>query len=169
MQMNVSSHTRQHRLTLAGLLALQIIAFASAASSAENNAPQGPPSVSPDGKWEFRLAAVSEGEESREVFVIAKRSTQEPSVTLSEEAMSFAEKAKIVWAPDSKRFAFNYQPGLRYSAVQFFQLDGDEWRELNSPGSDDAISAPIERSMAAQRKMLKLSPTKGGRPIAERL
>lgn len=125
-------------------------------------------SVSPDGKWEFRLASPNEGESSDGNFVVAKRGSAEPSVTLSEEASgSFAERANIVWAPDSKRFAFNYAPGLRVRAVQFFQLHGDEWRELDSPDSDDAISAPIERSMAAQRKKLKLSPKKIGRPISD--
>jgi hypothetical protein len=87
---------------------------------------------------------------------------------LSEEASgTWANNARIIWAPDSKRFAFNYQPGLRVHAVQFFQLDGDEWRELDSPDTNDAVTASIARSMAAQRKKLKLSPKKTGRPISD--
>ena len=165
--MNTSSNQRRRRLSLAGLLALQMFAFASGASSADTEERQGARSVSPDGKWEFRLAQPEEGEDSQAVFVIAKRDTHETSVTLSEEALSpLPEKAKVVWAPDSKRFAFNYEPGLRYSAVQLFQLHGDEWRELDSPESD-AARAPLERSMAAQRRELKLSPTKERRPISD--
>jgi hypothetical protein len=123
-------------------------------------------SVSPDGKWEFRPGATEEAPDQR-VFVIAKRGREEPSVVLSEEASgTFAKYAKVIWAPDSKRFAFNYQPGLRYQTAQFFQLDGDEWRELASPESD-AVNAPINRSMAAQRKKLKLSSKATGRPISD--
>ncbi len=127
-------------------------------------------SVSPDGKWEFRLTVPNEEESTYGNFVVVKHGTAEPSVRLSEEASgSFAEQAKIVWAPDSKRFAFNYAPGLRVRAVQFFQLHGDEWRELASPDSNDEISAPMNRSMAAQRKGLKLSPKTTGRPISDGL
>ena len=125
-------------------------------------------SISPDGKWEFRLTEAKEGGSGYGDFVIAKRGIQETSVALSEEASgAFAKYARVVWAPDSKRFAFNYRPGFRVKAVQFFQLYGDDWRELDSPDSDEAISAPIERSMAAQRKKLKLSPKVSGRPISD--
>ena len=166
--MNISSTKRRHRCSLAGLIALQIICLASGASPAETDSPQGPRAVSPDGKWEFRLAVPTHEDDAHQVFVIAERDTRETSVTLSEEALSpLPEKAKVVWAPDSKRFAFNYQPGLRYNAVQFFQLDGDEWRELDSPDFNDAINAPLQRSIAAQRKELKLPPTKRGRPISD--
>lgn len=125
-------------------------------------------SVSPDGKWEFRLAPPKDEDGSYGNFVITKRGSAEPSVTLTEEASGpFGKYAKIVWAPDSRRFAFNYQAGLRYKAVQLYQLDGDEWRELDAPGTDDAINAPINRSMAAQRKKLKLPSKKTGRPISD--
>ena len=153
---------------IVGLLTMHMIALTPVASSADSTGPQPAGSVSPDGKWEFRLAAPNEEQDSRGVFVIAKRGSQETSATLSEQASgSFADNARIVWAPNSKRFAFNYQPGLRDKAVQFFQLEGDEWRELDSPETDDAVTAPIERSMAAQRKKLKLSPKKIGRPIRD--
>ena len=153
---------------IVGLLTMHMIALTPVASSADSTGPQPAGSVSPDGKWEFRLAAPNEEQDSRGVFVIAKRGSQEKSVALTEEAFgTFADNARIIWAPDSKRFAFNYQPGLRVNAVQFFQLEGDEWRELDSPETDDAVTAPIERSMAAQRKKLKLSPKKIGRPIRD--
>lgn len=126
-------------------------------------------SVSPDGQWELARAAPEDAEQSAWAnFVVRKRAHPETSVTLSEEAAgTWEEAARIVWAPDSKRFAFHYQPGLRYRTLQFFQLDRDTWRELDSPDSDDAIKAPIQRSMAAQRKKLKLSPKKIGRPISD--
>ena len=72
-------------------------------------------SVSPDGKWELRTGAAGE----QDNFVIARAGSDETSLVLSEgeyvdglaEAMGRAPAyANIVWAPDSKRFAFNLQP-----------------------------------------------------------
>ncbi|MFL6505697.1 MAG: hypothetical protein ACJ8KC_09800, partial [Candidatus Udaeobacter sp.] len=123
--------------------------------------------VSPDGQWALRLIPAAEGKEA--AFVIVKRQTQQTAVTLSEEAAgTFADTARIVWAPDSKRFAFHYKPGLRVQHLQLFQLDGGEWRELDAPHEDDVTDAPIRRSMAAQRKKLKLPPDESGRPISAR-
>jgi len=76
-------------------------------------------SVSPDAKWEFRAGPAGEQDD----FVIAKAGSDETSLVLSEEeyADGLAEAlgrapgyANIVWAPDSKRFAFNLQPGKAY-------------------------------------------------------
>ena len=76
-------------------------------------------SVSPDAKWEFRAGPAGEQDD----FVIAKAGRVETSLVLSEEEYveGLAEElgrapgyANIVWAPDSKRFAFNLQPGKAY-------------------------------------------------------
>ncbi len=149
------------------IVSLLMVSMASIAYSSDATPQPAAGSISPDEKWECRLAAADEEQGSDSVFFIAERGSQERSVVLSEEATgTWADNARIIWAPDSKRFAFNYQPGFRYKAVQFFQLEGDEWRELDySSETDDAITAPIRRSMAAQRKKLKLSPKKIGRPI----
>ena len=91
---------------------------ATSAFAEEQDKPQAR-SVSPDGKWEFRGGAAGEQED----FVIAKAGSDETSLVLSEEeyADGLAEAlgrapgyANIVWAPDSKRFAFNLQPGKAY-------------------------------------------------------
>ena len=117
-------------------------------------------SVSPDGKWEFRAGAAGKQGD----FVIAKAGSVETSLVLSEEeyADGLAEAlgrapgyANIVWAPDSKRFAFNLQPGKAYQTAQFYQLDGNTWRKLDSLESNDATFAPLDRSMARQKKTLK--------------
>jgi hypothetical protein len=127
-------------------------------------------SVSPDGKWEFRAGAAGEQDD----FVIAKAGSDETSLVLSEEeyADGLAEAlgrapgyANIVWAPDSKRFAFNLQPGKAYQTAQFYQLDGDTWRKLDSLESNAATFAPLDRSMARQKKKLKLPPEERGWPI----
>jgi hypothetical protein len=127
-------------------------------------------SISPDGKWEFRAGAAGEQDD----FVIAKAGRVETSLVLSEEeyADGLAEAlgrassyANIVWAPDSKRFAFNLQPGKAYQAAQFYQLDGNTWRKLDSLESNAATFAPLDRSMARQKKKLKLPPEGWGWPI----
>ena len=129
-----------------------------------------PRSVSPDGKWEFRAGAGG----GQEDFVIAKAGSDETSLVLSEEeyADGLAEAlgrapsyANIVWAPDSKRFAFNLQPGKAYQTAQFYQVVGNTWRKLDSLESNAATFAPLDRSMARQKKKLKLPPEDGGWPI----
>jgi hypothetical protein len=116
-------------------------------------------SVSPDGKWELRAGAREQDD-----FVIAKTGSNETSVVLSEEeyvdglAEALGRKpgyANIVWTSDSKRFAYNLQPNKGYQTVQFYQLDGDTWRKLDSLESNDATTAPLDRSMARQKKKLK--------------
>src|SRR5207248_7377896 len=73
--------------------------------------------------------------------------------------------ASVVWASDSKRFAFNLQPGKAYQTAQFYQLDGNTWRKLDSLESNAAMFAPLERSMARQKKKLKLPREDSGWPI----
>ena len=143
----------------AGYGAAVFLLFATSAFAQEQETPPAR-SVSPDGKWEFRAGAAGEQGD----FVIAKAGSVETSLVLSEEeyADGLAEAlgrapgyANIVWAPDSKRFAFNLQPGKAYQTVQFYQLDGDTWRKLDSLESNDATFAPLDRSMARQKKTLK--------------
>jgi hypothetical protein len=131
-------------------------------------------SVSPDGKWEFRPGAAGE----QDGFVIAKAGREQPSLVLSEEEYvdGLAEAlgrapgyANIVWATDSKRFAFNLQPGKGYQTAQFYQLDGDKWRKLGSVESHPDATAPLERSITREKKRLKeklkLAPGDWGWPV----
>ena len=143
--------------------------IATSAFAQEQAKPQAK-SVSPDGKWEFRAGAAGEQND----FVIAKAGSDETSLVLSEEEYvdGLAEAmgrepgyANIVWAPDSKRFAFNLQPGKGYQTAQFYQLDADTWRKLDSLESNAATFAPLDRSMTRQKKKLKLPPEDRGWPI----
>ena len=160
----------------AGYGAAGAAVFLLVATSAFAQEQEKPParSVSPDGKWEFRAGAGGE----QDNFVIAKAGSDETSVVLSEEEYGdgLAESlgrapgyANIVWAPDSKRFAFNLQPGKGYQTAQLYQLDGDRWRKLDSLESNAATTAPLDRSMARQKKRLKeklkLPPDDWGWPI----
>jgi hypothetical protein len=127
-------------------------------------------SVSPDGKWELRSGAAGEQDD----FVIAKAGSNETSLVLSEEEYvdGLAEAlgrapgyANIVWAPDSKRFAFNLQPAKAYQTAQFYQLDGNTWRKLDPLESNAATFAPLDRSMAREKQKLKLPSPDDGWPI----
>ena len=80
--------------------------------------------ISPDGRWEYRC--VGGGDCLPE---IVKAGTSERAGNLSE----IADRAEVIWAPDSKRVAFNYNMPLthhHYDTVAFYQLHGDEWRAL---------------------------------------
>jgi hypothetical protein len=127
-----------------------------------------PRSVSPDGKWELRAGATEQND-----FAIIKAGSDKPSLVLSEEeyvdglaeALGRAPSyANIVWAPGSKRFAFNLQPVKAYQTVQFYQLNGDTWRKLDSLDSNTATLTPLERSMARLKKKLKLPSPDDGWP-----
>jgi hypothetical protein len=143
--------------------------FATSAFAEEQEKPQAR-SVSPDGKWVFRGGAAGEQDD----FVIAKAGSDETTLVLSEEEYTdgLAEAlgrapsyASVVWASDSKRFAFNLQPGKAYQTVQFYQLDGNTWRKLDSLESNAAMFGALDRSMARQKKKLKLQREDSGWPI----
>jgi hypothetical protein len=72
-------------------------------------------------------------------------------------AAPFASEAMVVWAPDSKRFAFNYRAGSRHYTTALFQLRSNKWVPLRSPETHDT-SKPLERAMAAQLRELGLPP-----------
>jgi hypothetical protein len=66
---------------------------------------------------------------------------------LSEELPDL-ENAKIVWAPDSKRVAFNYSQPCKhctYDTIAFYQLRDGKWVRLRSP-----VDQASERTQLAQ-------------------
>ena len=109
-----------------------------------------PGSVSPDKKWEYRP------DESAPKIV--KAGTDEVALDLSDQpAGNGFSFATVIWAPDSKRFAFNYGQG-RTHATSLYQLRGDEWKALKSP--DDELSDITDKLIAAQLKRNGLSQKK---------
>jgi hypothetical protein len=92
--------------------------------------------LSPDKQWEYRC---SDGFWSS----IVKAATNKMVLDLSNEvSVPYCQDAKVVWAPDSKRFALNYTPAQpspkTYKTTIFYQLRGDEWVTLPSPVDDSA-------------------------------
>jgi hypothetical protein len=69
-------------------------------------------------------------------------------------ARSFVEEANLVWAPDSKRFAFNYRAGGRYVTTALYELRSGRWKRLRSPGKE--ASHTLERAKEAQIREAKL-------------
>src|SRR5438552_1339826 len=94
--------------------------------------------VSPDKQWEYHSA----GRER-----IVKAGTSQTVLDLSE-GLPDLENAKIVWAPDSKRFALNYKLPCKhctYDTIAFYQLRDDKWVPLRS-----LVDERSERGQLAQ-------------------
>jgi hypothetical protein len=124
------------------------------AGIAQNSEQAEKPSQSPDGKWEYRLLDLDDGQ-SDPTPAIVKTDTDDVGVKLPDDAMrSFAEQVNIVWAPDSKRFAFNYRPGGRYVTTALYELRTGRWKRLRSP--EEQASHTLERAKAAQLREAKL-------------
>ncbi|HYT23946.1 MAG TPA: lysozyme inhibitor LprI family protein [Candidatus Polarisedimenticolia bacterium] len=96
-----------------------------------------PGSVSPDKKWEYKCVEYN-GECWSQ---IVKAGTTQVVVDLTDVPDGAgATNAEILWAPDSKRFAFNYSPVQRHHTgfhralvtVAFYQLRDDKWEALRS-------------------------------------
>ena len=96
-----------------------------------------PSSVSPDKKWEYKCVEYN-GECWSQ---IVKAGTAQVVVDLTEAPDGAgATNAELLWAPDSRRFAFNYSPVQRHhtgfhralETVAFYQLRGDKWEALRS-------------------------------------
>jgi sugar lactone lactonase YvrE len=106
--------------------------------------------ISPDKKWEYQP------DESQPK--IASAGTNEVALDLSDQTGGNGfGSATVIWAPDSKRFAFNYGQGRSHS-TSLYQLRGDEWKALKSP--DDEVSDITDKLIAAQLKRKGLSKKK---------
>ena len=93
--------------------------------------------LSPDKQWRYECVEGNWPE-------IHKTSTAALVLDLMGEDRSIphAASAEVVWAPDSKRFAFNYSPPTAshstYMTTAFYQLRGEEWVLLQSPIDEDS-------------------------------
>ena len=99
--------------------------------------------VSPDKQWEYKCA---DGVWPEIVKAGTTQVVLEPSRDLD---VNRAGEAEVVWAPDSKRFAFNYtKPSAHhtfYHSTALYQLRGDKWVLLRSP-----VDESSERLQLAQ-------------------
>jgi uncharacterized protein YecT (DUF1311 family) len=104
---------------------------ASSFAQAESSSPASTDSISPDKKWEYKPATNDRGPQ------IVKAGTDEATGDLLDDCDigSCGDSANVRWAPDSKRFAFDWVQG-RVHQTALYQLRGDEWKALNSPNDD---------------------------------
>lgn len=106
------------------------------------------PILSPDKNWEYRVV--------NDTAVLVKAGDDKPAVELSEPSESLkTETGKLVWAPDSRRFAFNYRSGGKYYTFDLYELAGTTWKKLPDVTDTDApVMRLIERSKRQQLKRL---------------
>jgi hypothetical protein len=89
--------------------------------------------VSPDKQWEYK--APSAGEDAR----IVKAGSDDMAISLVDDCDIGCEHASVLWAPDSKRFAFNRGDG-KERLTSVYELREGKWQKLQSLGEDDAIA-----------------------------
>ncbi|MEY2563143.1 MAG: hypothetical protein QOH88_1336 [Verrucomicrobiota bacterium] len=131
--------------------------------------PSGTPStfasdwISPDKQWEYRCA---EGQWPE----IVKAGTNERVLNLLEDQSApHAGDAEVLWAPDSKRFAFNYSPPHRphssYDTIALYQLRGDKWVKSHLPV--DKASERAQLVQLAGAHFPKNAVPRGAEPIRD--
>jgi hypothetical protein len=100
-------------------------------------------SVSPDKQWEYRC------EDGHWPEIVKAGTTQMVLDLLADQSVPHGDNAEVVWAPDSKRFAFNYSPPHRphssFETIALYQLQGEKWIALHLP-----VDEASERAQAAQ-------------------
>ena len=105
--------------------------------------PNGTPStfasdwISPDKQWQYNCVEYGGGECFPQ---IVKAGTTQVVLDLDQELKVNGPETKdadVIWAPDSKHFAFNYSPPhahhTTYETVAFYQLHNDKWVPFDSP------------------------------------
>jgi len=99
-----------------------------------------PTSISPDKKWEYRV-------KDDESAVLVRARSDKPVVRLCNpdtDGSLKGQTGKLVWAPNSRRFAFNYQSGGKYYSCDIYELAGTKWKKLPD----------LEKKAAAVRKLM---------------
>jgi hypothetical protein len=103
-------------------------------------------SFSPDKKWEYL---------GRDEPKIVATDTKQVMLQLSDQG-----PGDVVWAPDSKRFAYNWGHG-RTRQTAFYQLSDDQWVALDFPAdNDDTFEKQANDIVAGQLKKEGLSEKK---------
>ncbi len=124
------------------LLAFPVVLYAQEEKS------QRPRFTSPDKKWEFRV--------NNETAALVKAGSDAPVLDLSEQiGYLAAETRNLVWAPDSRRFAFNSRKGGKYYGCDLYELTGTTWKKLPSLEENaKPVDQIIQRAVRKQLKRL---------------
>lgn len=105
---------------------------------------EGASTSSPDKKWDYRVV------EGQAAIVRAK--SGEVVLKLSGEDESPAA-GTILWAPDSRRVAFNYRAGTRYYTCAVYELAGEKWKKL--PDLETKAAKVVEMIARAEQRQRK--------------
>jgi hypothetical protein len=97
--------------------------------------------LSPDKKWAYRLV---EGEPA-----MVRAESGEVVLKLSAEG----ESGEVLWAPDSRRVAFNYRAGTRYFTCAVYELAGEKWKAL--PDLETKATKVVEMIARAELRQRK--------------
>jgi len=143
-----------------GLLSrlMPVLTIVCAIASVFSNAQESPSPAeeqftrSPDKKWEYRPATNDRKPQ------IVKAGTDEAAGDLCCDSSTCGDGARVLWAPDSKRFAFHWGQG-RTNQTTFYQLQGDHWEMLKSSPGDKA-SERVEKEFETQLKREDVSEEK---------
>jgi len=127
---------------------------ASSFAQAESSSPASTDSISPDKKWEYKPATHDRGPQ------IVKAGTDEATGDLLDDCDigSCGDSANVRWAPDSKRFAFDWGQGRAHQS-SFYQLRNDHWEPVK-PAPGEEASERAQRDIEAQLKRKGLSTEK---------
>jgi hypothetical protein len=114
-----------------------------------------PSSLSPDKKWEY-----SGGDTAK----LVKAGTNEVALTFSEECDlgGLGEHSELLWAPDSKRFAFYSCGAGKEHLTLVYQLRDDRWAALERPRDElfqlagDIIQAQAKRKGLPKKTFLHM-------------
>ena len=148
------------------LVGIAACAISCSLSNAQESSPGQAPSPSPtsislDKKWEYRV-------EDDDSSVLVRARSDEPVVRLSSpgtDGSSKGQTGKLVWAPDSRRFAFNYQAGGKYYSCDIYELAGTKWKKL--PDLEKKAAAVRKLMARAKQKQLKEAGAESVNPIED--
>jgi hypothetical protein len=106
-------------------------------------------SISPDKRFVIRKSL---DDDLGPYFQVLERKSGKVVLRIpTEGGTGFINEARFVWAPDSRRLAWNYRAGGRYYSTSLFQWNNGKFVELKSP--EDGIG--YQRVETERLKLLK--------------
>ena len=153
---------RVHKRTIVvTFILVAVVRLATKVVAQEPSASAEHKSLSSDNKWEFSVDDEGNGR-------LIKTGTTDMAMELSLPCGPARGAChEPIWAPDSKRFAFNWGQG-RTRECTFYQLSGDQWKDLEQLQFDQ-LAELLNKKIAVQVKKRGLPPITNLRLISDTL